>query len=73
MGFDYYSLGRATGRLVGDILDGADPATIPTLFLTDPSDLDLLINLDVAAELGIAVPDRLLADASIVIENGALR
>ena len=73
LGFDYYSLGRATGRLVGDILDGADPATIPTLFLTDPSDLDLLINLDVAAELGIAVPDRLLADASIVIENGALR
>ena len=73
LGFDYYSLGRATGRLVGDILDGADPATIPTLFLTDPSDLDLLINLDVAAELEIAVPDRLLADASIVIENGALR
>ena len=73
LGFDYYSLGRATGRLVGDILDGADPAAIPTLFLTDPSDLDLLINLDVAAELGIAVPDRLLADASIVIENGALR
>ena len=73
LGFDYYSFGRATGRLVGDILDGADPAAIPTLFLTDPSDLDLLINLDVAAELGIAVPDRLLADASIVIENGVLR
>ena len=73
LGFDYYSLGRATGRLVGEILNGADPAAIPTLFLTDPSDLNLLINLDVAAELGIVVSDRLLADASIVIENGALR
>lgn len=73
LGFDYYLFGRATGRLVAEILNGADPATIPTLFLTDPSDLNLLINVDVAEELGISVSDQLLADASIVIENGALR
>jgi putative tryptophan/tyrosine transport system substrate-binding protein len=73
LGFNYYKLGRATGRVIADILDGADPGSIPTLYLTDPSDLDLLINLDVAGDLGIDVPASLLEDASMVIENGALR
>jgi putative ABC transport system substrate-binding protein len=73
LGFNYYKLGRATGRVVADILNGADPGAIPTLYLTDPSDLDLLINLDVAGDLGIDVPPALLEDASMVVENGALR
>jgi putative ABC transport system substrate-binding protein len=73
LGFNYYKFGRATGRLVSTILNGADPADVPTLFLTDPSDLDLLINLDVAGDLGVTVPDSVLNDASIVIENGAVR
>ena len=73
LGFNYYKFGRATGRLVADILNGADPAAIPTLFLEDPSDLDLLINLDVAAELGISVPPEIVEDASMIVENGALR
>lgn len=73
LGFNYYKFGRATGRLVADILEGADPADIPTLFLEDSSDLDLLINLDVAEELGIVVPDSVLGDASIVIEDGNVR
>ncbi len=73
LGFDYYKLGRSTGRLVADILEGAEPSSIPTQFLTDPSDLNLLVNLDVAAELGIEIPPGLLADASMIIENGQLR
>lgn len=73
LGFDYYKFGRATGRLIADILSGADPATIPTLFLEDPSDLDLLVNLDVASDLGIDVPSEVRDDASIVIENGSVR
>ncbi|MFP4153268.1 MAG: ABC transporter substrate binding protein [Alkalispirochaeta sp.] len=72
LGFNYYKFGRATGRLVADILDGTDPASIPTLFLTDPADLDLLINLDVAEELGISIPEDLRSDASIVIEDGEI-
>ncbi len=73
LGFDYYKFGRATGRLVADVLNGTDPEEIPTLFLTDPSDLNLLVNLDVASELGIAIPGSVMADASMVIENGELR
>lgn len=73
LGFNYYKHGRATGRMIADILNGTDPATIPTLYLTDPSDLDILINLDVARELGITIADDVVADASMVIENGELR
>ncbi|MFW5693555.1 MAG: ABC transporter substrate-binding protein [Alkalispirochaeta sp.] len=73
LGFNYYKFGRATGRLIAEILDGADPADIPTLFLEDPADLDVLINLDVAEALGIEVSDAVMSDASIVIEDGAVR
>ena len=73
LGFNYYKFGRATGRMVAEILNGADPATIPTLFLEDPSDLDLLINLDVADELGIEVPQSVLDNASMVIQDGTLQ
>lgn len=73
LGFNYYKHGRATGRMIADILNGTDPATLPTLYLTDPSDLDILVNLDVASELGISISEDVVADASMVIENGELR
>ncbi len=69
-GFDYYKMGKATGRLVVDILKGADPAKIPTLFMTDPSDIDLYINMDVADKLGITVPQDLQDNASTLIRGG---
>lgn len=73
LGFDYYKHGRATGRIVADILNGADPASIPTLFMTDPSDLNLLIDLDVAEAIGVDVDEALLDQASMIYENGELR
>ncbi len=73
LGFDYYKFGRATGRLIADILEGADPATIPTLFMTDPSDLNLVLNLDVADELGIGIPPDVLDKAVTIVENGRVR
>lgn len=72
-GFDYYTMGRATGRLVGRILDGEDPGSIPVQFLTDDEDLILLVNLDVADELGLAISDEILAAADKLVENGRLR
>jgi putative ABC transport system substrate-binding protein len=72
-GFDYYAMGRATGRLIDEVLNGADPADIPTRFLTDPSDLLLVLNLDVAAELGIDVPASLEEQAGAVISGGSVQ
>ncbi|MDC7222916.1 MAG: ABC transporter substrate-binding protein [Spirochaetales bacterium] len=69
-GFDYYKMGKATGRLLVEILNGADPATIPTQFMTDPSDIDLYINMDVAKELNIDVPADLQENASTLIKGG---
>ncbi len=63
-GFDYYKVGRATGRVVADILNGKSTEDMPTVFMTDPSDINLVINVDVAEKLGITIPADLLEIAS---------
>ncbi|MBI9101777.1 MAG: ABC transporter substrate-binding protein [Spirochaetales bacterium] len=65
-GFDYYKMGKATGRLALEILGGADTAVTPTMFMTDPSDIDLLIDTAVADALNINIPAALLAKARTV-------
>ena len=40
--------------------------------MTDASDVDLLINLDVADELGLTFPDDVIANANTIIEDGKL-
>ncbi len=69
-GFDYYAMGLATGRLIDEVLRGADPADMATRFLTDPSDLLLVLNLDVAEELGIDIPADLIERAGSVVSGG---
>ncbi len=69
-GFDYYKVGRATGFLIKDIIDGAKPADIGTVFMTEASDIELWINLDNAKKLGIEIPEEMIRNATAVIENG---
>ncbi len=69
-GFDYYKMGRVTGHLAARILKGEKPENIPTVFMTDPTDVDLLINKDVANKLGLVFPEDVLASANTIIENG---
>jgi len=59
-GFDYYKAGRATGKIVADVLRGKAPADIPVKYITEPSETDLLIDLDVAKKCGIDIPKDLL-------------
>jgi putative tryptophan/tyrosine transport system substrate-binding protein len=68
-GFDYYKMGRATGKMVADILKGKQ---MPTRFMTQASDVDLLINLDVAKKLGLTVPQDLVKTANKLVQNGKL-
>ena len=73
LGFDYYKHGRATGRLIGRILKGEDPATIPTQFMSDPKDLDqLVLNLDVASRVGITVPQAVVDRATVTVKDGEI-
>ncbi len=69
-GFDYYTMGRATGRLVAEILKGKSPADIPTQFLTDRKDLILLVNLDVAKKMGITLPKNIVDEANKIVQDG---
>ena len=72
-GFNYYKAGRATGEMCVQILNGADPATIPVRFMTDPSDSDLLLDLDAAKNCGVTFSDELLSQANMIFENGELK
>jgi putative ABC transport system substrate-binding protein len=71
-GFNYYKAGIATGNIVADILEGKKPADIPVKFLTDPSESDLLFDLDAAANCGITIPQRFRDQANYIFQNGRL-
>lgn len=71
-GFDYYKMGISTGKLAARILSGERPENIPTIFMTEPSDVDLLINLDVAKKLGLEIPEKLISQANRIIIDGKI-
>ena len=71
-GFNYYKAGYATGEIVVQILNGKKPSEIPVRFMTQPSDSDLLFDLDIAKACGITIPEEYLKQATYVIENGKL-
>lgn len=55
-GINYFNLGKQAGEMAADILEGADPGSIPVGY---QKDLTIQINEEVAGELGISVPDAL--------------
>lgn len=65
MGIDYYALGYKTGLMAIEILNGADPATMPIEY-ADASD-NVTINGLIAAEIGYTVPEK-YADAVVMPE-----
>ncbi len=67
VGFDYYKMGKATGRIIVDVLKGKKTADIPTYFALDPSENALVINLDTARKIGLTVDKSLLDSASLVL------
>jgi putative ABC transport system substrate-binding protein len=71
-GFNYYKAGLATGDIIVDVLTGKKPADIPVKFLTDPSESDMLFDLDEARNCGITIPERYLSQANYIFQNGAL-
>jgi putative ABC transport system substrate-binding protein len=71
-GFNYYLSGVITGYMIADILGGKNPADIPVRFLTEPSESELLLDLDAARACGITIPERYLSQANYIFENGKL-
>lgn len=65
-GFDYYQSGRLTGEVVERVLNGENPAEIGTLYLED---LEIYVNTDAAAALGITIPEDIMERAAYVISG----
>lgn len=51
---DYVALGRETANIAKQILEGADPGTIPVSYIAESTPV---INTDVAATLNITIPE----------------
>ncbi|MCI1209751.1 MAG: ABC transporter substrate-binding protein [Treponema sp.] len=71
-GFNYYKAGRATGEMVVKILNGSKPADLPVRFMTEPSDSDLLLDMDAAANCGITFPQEYIDKATFIYKDGKL-
>lgn len=65
-GFNYYDLGRQAGRMVREVLDGADPGTLPVRRVVAS---DLFVNLAAAEAMGVSVPSAVLDEAKTIIES----
>ena len=60
---DYTELGKLTGQMAAQIIEGADIKTMPIQYTENP---ELVINETAAAELGITIPDDIKAEATVV-------
>lgn len=59
-GIDYKKLGYQAGQMAVKILSGADPKTLP---VETAKDMNVVVNLKTAQELGVKIPDSLLQSA----------
>lgn len=61
-GIDYTVLGKETAKMVADVLEGADTATMPVVKM---SDMQVYINTTAAAAIGVEIPQSVLERATI--------
>ncbi len=70
LGFDYYAMGRTTGKMALRVLAGEKTQNIPTYFSTDPADMMLVVNKDTAVKIGLSLSEAVLGKAAVIIEAG---
>lgn len=65
LGFNYYDLGRQTGKIVLRVLVGADPGDIP---VEGVQITELYLNPGAAEAMGVTIPPAMLERAKVVVE-----
>jgi len=68
LGFNYYDLGRQTGKIVADILNGKSPSEIPAQGVTKT---ELYVNPEAAASMGVTLSDEFISSAKEVVKTGS--
>lgn len=69
LGLDYIAVGRITGQLAADVLDGKSPGDIDAVVAHEVlSEYKMSINPGSAKKMGITIPDDIQAEASEVIK-----
>lgn len=66
LGFSYKDIGRMTGKMASEVLQGKAPGSIPVGFLTE---LEPVVNKGAALRMGVTIPDAMLAGARLVGAN----
>lgn len=72
-GIDYFSLGKKSGEIAIQIIKGAKPSDIPIQTITDPKDLQFVVNLDTAKTIGISISEEILKTADKIIKDGKVQ
>lgn len=65
LGISYFDLGKQTGKMAAEVLNGADPATMPIQW---PEDVSLIINKPAFEDIGLSIPEAKLNNADKIIE-----
>jgi putative ABC transport system substrate-binding protein len=65
VGFNYYDVGRQTGRMAALVLNGEKPGNIP---VETVQKTELYLNVGSAKKMGISFTDNLLSRAAKVVE-----
>jgi putative ABC transport system substrate-binding protein len=65
LGFNYYQVGRQTGKIVQAILNGQSPQDIPVQGIEKT---ELFVNPKAALRMGITLPDSLIKRANTIIK-----
>ena len=69
-GADYYKVGRFAGIQVAEILSGKKTSEIPPKFMNTAEETQIIVDKDIAAYLGITIPEELVNKDTIYLEKG---
>jgi putative ABC transport system substrate-binding protein len=69
-GIDYFTLGQKSAEKAVQVLEGKLPSEIPIGKMDQPEQLKFVINIDIAQQLELEIPEELIQEADIIYLGG---